>query len=98
MRSLPKRGTASVFKQFCIYAIVLLGIVATAESCGVRAFVHRSLHLATLDPTDVTTRLASTLKKERRENTASHPKSVGINFRTDPKTFRLKNVIPSLPT
>lgn len=93
----PKRGTASVFKQFCIYAIVLLGIGVTAEYCGVRAFVNRYLNLATLDPTDVTTRLAS-LKKERRENTVSQPKSLGSNFRTDPKTVHLKTGTPSLPT
>ena len=91
----PKRGTASAFTKFFIYAIVLLSMATTAEYCGVRAFVSQYLNLATLDPTDVTTRLA-TLKKERREN-AFQPKPLGSNFRTDPNAVRPKTKAPSVP-
>lgn len=95
-RIAPKRGFSSVLKQLCTYAIVLLGLVVTAEFCGARVFIHQYLNLATLDPGDVTTKLASLEKAHHAA--ASKPRPLGSNFRTAPNAVLSNSGVTSVPS
>jgi len=95
--SVRKSRFASIFKYACIYTCSLVAFLAFVEFSGIRGKVNQYLNLATLDPSVVSTRVASLKNTPRGEGLGQELELLGVNFRTDPRPVHSLGNITSIP-